>query len=182
MKNVLIFFFVLLWMPFEGQSQTNLRLIKALSVEGPTGSEPSGLILYRDELFAVSDKHSNTIFKIILQENKASLIPAIEFQAPPLPRIKRLDLEGITCDPDGNFYLASEEASRILQVSSDGKKADWITPNLQPYGIKNDLLKVKNAALEGIAYIAPNHFLVCAERHQRGILEIFSDPLKIALF
>ncbi|MBD3288517.1 hypothetical protein GF337_06895, partial [candidate division KSB1 bacterium] len=44
-----------------------LKLVQAYPVEGPPNIQPSGLTIWQDTLVTVSDKHDDTIFKIILK-------------------------------------------------------------------------------------------------------------------
>jgi hypothetical protein len=153
------------------------RLIKALPVEGHPACEPSGLIIFQERLFAVSDHHDDLIFEILIEDDRAVFTPFLEFRAPPLPATPRLDFEGITCDDEGNFYLVSERALRILRVERDGSRSRWITPSLKQYGEKSGLFTITNGGLEGIAFVGPGHFFLCAERQARGILKVFTEPL-----
>lgn len=150
-----------------------LRLIRALPVEGPENNQPSGLTLSGDTLFTVSDKHDDTIFRIELEEDRAKLVPHLTFHAEaPDTDLKRLDFEGLTRDEDGDFYLASETAFRVMRCSADGERVEWITPDLRPYGEEVGLFQVFNANLEGIALLSPGKLLVCAERQPRGLIEV----------
>jgi hypothetical protein len=153
------------------------RLLKALPVEGQPACEPSGLIMHDGRLFAVSDHHDDLIFEILIEADRAVFRPFLEFTAPSLPNVPRLDFEGITCDNDGDFYLVSERALRILRVKADGSGSSWITPSLKEYGEKVGLFTTVNGGLEGIAFIEPGRFLLCAERSARGIVEVSTEPL-----
>jgi uncharacterized protein YjiK len=152
----------------------SLKLVRALPVQYLQNEpiEPSGLAIYNSELYTVSDDHDSLIFKLQISEDKVVLEPFVEFKAPPLKNIKKLDLEGITCDPEGNFYLCSESACQILFVSHDGKEAHWIFESLKPYGEEKGLFQVENAYLEGIALSGTNQFILCAEREPRGIIDL----------
>ena len=166
---ILIVLFLLLNNPATGEDAIlPLKLIKALPVEGPERIEPSGLTIFDGTLFTVSDKHSDTIFRIQLSDDKAVLVPYVKFDPPD----KRLDFEGITRDENGDFYLVSEKAFRILQVSKNGDNASWISPDLRPCGEDVGLFETSGAYLEGIALVGENKFAVCAERQPRGIIEV----------
>ncbi|MCK5118771.1 MAG: esterase-like activity of phytase family protein [Candidatus Latescibacteria bacterium] len=163
---------------------TPLKLIHALPVEGPENNQPSGLTIRHDTLFAVSDKHDDTIFRVALTDSIAVFVPHLKFDIPePAPR-KRLDFEGITCDAQGAFYLVSETAFRILRVSADGEQVSWITPSLRPIGEQKGLFRTRGAYLEGIALLGPDHFLVCAERQPRGLIEVDRsvEPFAVRVF
>ena len=105
---------VLLCIPSAATAQENPVLLEAISVlpvEGPESNQPSGLFVHNDTLYTVSDKHDDTIFRIELREDAAVFVPHIRFEAPKPFGVFRLDLEGITRDDDGTFYLASEGRS-----------------------------------------------------------------------
>ena len=169
---------------FSEDKITPLKLIQALPVEGPKNNQPSGLTLLGDTLFAVSDKHDDTIFRVALTDTNAVFIPHLRFElSEPVPA-KRLDFEGIACDAEGNFYLVSETAFRILRVSPDGADVSWITPSLRPVGEQEGLFRTRGAYLEGIALLSPGHFLVCAERQPRGLIEVDTsvEPYAVRAF
>lgn len=149
-----------------------LLLQRCLPLEGPENAQPSGLALRNDTLFSISDKHDTVIFRIELRDTVAALIPAIIFRVPGADENSWFDYEGITCDPAGNFYLVSESQFRILRVSGDGRTAEWITPELKSYGVEKGLFQVFNAYFEGIAWLAPNRFILAAERQPRGFVEV----------
>lgn len=164
---------------------TPLTLIRALPVDGPEDNQPSGLALFEDTLYAVSDKHGDTIYRIELMEDRAVFVPHLRFDALPLdPPVRRLDFEGITHDEEGNFYLVSETAFRILRVPADGGGAQWITPILRPSGEAAGLFQTRGANLEGVMRLGPGAFLVCAERQPRGLIEVnlHTDPPTIRAF
>jgi len=150
-----------------------MRLVQALFLDGGVGHEPSGLTMFNDTLYTISNNDDDTIFRVIVTGDRALLQPYLRFAVPPPEEnVKRIDFEGITCDPEGNFYLASESTCRILKVSPGGKEVKWITPSLRPYGRAKGMLEKKNASLEGIAWAGTGRFVACAERQARGFLEI----------
>lgn len=148
-----------------------LEVVQIVPVEGPENAQPSGLARCGDTLFTISDKHDDTIFRIELRDEKAVLVPHIQFQVEPLPDLAELDLEGIACDEAGNFYLASETAFRILKVQPDGS-TKWISPDLKPFGQEKGLFQQRNANIEGIAYAGEQRFYLTAEREPRGLLDV----------
>ena len=151
---------------------TPLKAVKVLPVEGPENNQPSGLTIFNNTLFTVSDKHDGTIFRVQLMDDTAVLVPHVQFEPSELVTEKALDLEGITCDSKGNFYIISESTFRILRVSADGKEVSWISPNLRSYGEAAGLFQTRGAYLEGITFVDENQFVVCAERQPRGIIEV----------
>ncbi|MCC5839575.1 MAG: esterase-like activity of phytase family protein [Opitutales bacterium] len=147
-----------------------LRLVRAYPVEGIGGArEPSGLTLQNGRLYAVCDKVDNTVFRIDIDNGVARMVPHIIFTPP--PGGEPLDFEGITSDEDGYFYLASETYSRILRVSPSGE-ASWHFESVEPAARKAGLLLRHNAKLEGIALLPNGNFLLAAERHPRGLIEV----------
>ncbi len=163
---------------------TPLKLIHALPVEGPENNQPSGLTIWHDTLFAVSDKHDDTIFRVALTDTSAVFVPHLTFGIPESAPGKRLDFEGIACDAQGHFYLVSESTFRILRVSADGADVSWITPSLRPVGEREGLFRTRGAYLEGIALLGPDLFLVCAERQPRGLIEVDTsvEPHAVQVF
>ncbi len=155
---------------------SELRPVAIHPIELSEGVEPSGLTILNGTLYTISDKHDDRIFRIVHDSKSAILHPAFPFQAPPLDDVSRLDFEGITADPSGNFYLVSETAHRVLRVSPQHGRTAWITPELQTRVNRIGLLSIRNAGLEGIAWLGPGHFLLVAEREPRGLIELrFAD-------
>ena len=70
---------------------TPLKLIHALPVQGPENNQPSGLTIRHDTLFAVSDKHDDTIFRVALTDSIAVFVPHLTFKIPESVPGKRLD-------------------------------------------------------------------------------------------
>ncbi|MBX7257200.1 MAG: esterase-like activity of phytase family protein [Candidatus Hydrogenedentes bacterium] len=183
MRNFSSAFLLLLAGVCTGWSQSHvkvpeLELEVAYPLEGSESTEPSGLALSNGTLFCVSDKQDSCIYKIDIENGKASLEPAIWFELPNEGPEGLADFEGIACDTDGTFYLASEKMFRVLRVSSDGKDTRWITPDLRPAGEDAGLFHTEGANFEGIAQLDPTHFFLCAERQPRGIVavDITSEP------
>ena len=178
-------FFVVLVLIFLAWNQatipeeitTPLKAVKVLWVEGPENHQPSGLTIFNNTLFSVSDKHDDTIFRVQLTDDKAVLVPHVQFKLSEPATEKVLDFEGITCDSEGNFYIVSESTFKILRVSPDGEKVSWVSPSLRSYGEKVGLFQTRGAYLEGITLVAENQFVVCAERQPRGIIEVNTDTM-----
>ena len=171
----------LLWMPGLAAAQENPVLLEAISVlpvEGPESNQPSGLFIHNDTLYTVSDKHDDTIFRIELREDAAVFVPHIRFEAPKPFGVFRLDLEGITRDDDGTFYLASEGAFAILKVDADGKQASWVTTSLRKVGASAGLFQTRGGYLEGITLMSRDRFLVTAEREPSGLIEVDMAPVQ----
>lgn len=175
MKFHIIGLFFLLLLIIKCQSGSSeiipLKLVKALPVEYSESVEPSGLTFYNGDFYTLSDDHDSIIFKLEMLEDKVVLHPHIIFEAPSLKGVDKFDFEGITCDTDGNFYLSSENAFRILKVSHDGQKVTWLFDSLKQLGEEKGLFQVPNASLEGIALINPDQFVLCAERQPRAIIK-----------
>ena len=170
-RNAMFFFTVVFLIGASARAGEllKLELHRVLPVEGPKNNQPSGLCLYKGNLYTVSDKHDNRIFRIDPGEKSARMVPALTFSP---PGKTYLDLEGVTCDERGNFYLASEKTCRIIRVSQNAATAVFLTPDLKPTGRTKGLFKVGNAMLEGITRAGPETFTLCAERQPRGILRV----------
>lgn len=171
----------LLWMPGPTSAQENPVLLEAISVlpvEGPESNQPSGLFVHNDTLFTVSDKHDDIIFRIELREDAAVFVPHVRFEVTKPFGVFRLDLEGITRDEDGSFYLASEGAFAILKVDADGKQASWVTTSLRKVGASAGLFQTRGGYLEGITLMGRDRFLVTAERQPSGLIEVDMAPVQ----
>ena len=170
-------FFVLIqfWTPESARAQSDtvlLEEIAVLPVEGPEFNQPSGLFMYNDTLYTVSDKHDDTIFRIDLKPDRAVFVPHVRFKASSSFGIFRLDFEGITRDDAGNFYLVSEGAFAILKIGADGENVSWITTNLRDVGASAGLFQARGGYLEGITLMGRDRFLVIAERQPCGLIEV----------
>jgi len=152
----------------------DLELAAAYPVECEGRYELSGLTLWRGRLFTVSDNIDDTIFEIQVESGSARLMAHLRFSAPPLDDFDKLDFEGITCDPDGNFYIACERPCRVLKVARDTSRIEWITPSLRPAAVKAGLMRKRNSSLEGVVWIDPGILIVCCERNERGLIRV--DP------
>lgn len=168
--------------PFaNGEDVIALQLLKWLPVESPANTQPSGLTMRGGSLFTVSDKHDSVIFEIKIGKEAAILSPAVVFPDAAALSGGKLDLEGITCDQEGNFYLVSEAQFRVLRVDATGKNVAWITPSLRKYGEAKGMFRVHGAYFEGITHIGANRLVLCAEREPRGIIELTLDGDKLAV-
>jgi hypothetical protein len=140
---------------------------RVLPVDGLVNFQPSGLALVDGVLYTVSDKHSDAVYRLDLEADRAVASAARPIQVPE----RHLDLEGLASDEAGGFFLVSEECTRVLHVPRDGPSV-WVTPDLRPAGQPLGLLVRYNATLEGIALLGPRHLLLAAERDARGLLEV----------
>jgi len=153
-----------------------LSLKMAYRVNGPPHLQPSGLAIWQDTLFTISDRHDSTIFFLDFQDSTVNFVPYINFKVPSVKSLGRIDFEGITVDSAGDFYLVSEALFRILKIERDTGISTWISPDLKSFGKNANLFQVRNANFEGITLLGhPNHFLLCAERQPRGLMEIKFD-------
>lgn len=155
-----------------------LELLRAYPIVAPY-SEPSGITLYQNELYFVSDNHNFDIFKIVFAKDSASIqIQKIPI-SPPKGTSKRAstDLEGITHDGKGNFYLISEELSKILCVEIATGRSFWMQSDspLEQLAAPYQLLQMQNAKIEGITLLPNGTFLLAAERSDRGLIALGRD-------
>ena len=167
---------LMLTCPFvKGDDILPLKLLKWLPVEGPANNQPSDLAIRDGTLYTVSDKHDSVIFEIKIEEEAAILRPAVVFPDAAALSDGKLDLEGITCDRAGNFYLVSEARFRVLRVDPKGKNVAWVTPSLRKHGEAKGMFRVHGAYFEGITHIGVNRLVLCAEREPRGLIELTLD-------
>ena len=154
------------------ESVEPLTLHKAYFIKGLDNAQLSGLTVYDGSLYTVSDKHDAWIYRIDFKNDAAVLRKYRQTGISAFSILNRHDFEGITHDASGNFYLISETECRIRIVPPQGHKSEWIGPVLKSRGEQAGLFQVPNAYLEGICCIAPQKFILCAERQPRGFMEV----------
>ena len=168
-----------------------LRLLSGHVVDGMRGGNLSGLAQCGNELWAVSDRDDDQIYRLDTRES-AWQAEAVHIDVPPVPdsglpwglksrvwgaafvRGGDLDFEGITCDGAGNRYVVSEGHAAVLQVPPTGP-ASWlkISPMLVREARARGLLLQFNALFEGLAInLAGDQMWLAAERQGRGLLMI----------
>ena len=160
-------------------------------VEGMRGANLSGLAQCLGELWAVSDRDDDQIYRL---DNRYAEWHAealrIDVPAPPesgLPwgvrvmgkaisplRGGDMDFEGITCDAAGTRYVVSESHAAVLQVPQTGAPS-WlkIDSALVRQARASGMLLHFNALFEGIA-VNPqgSQIWLAAERERRGLLTV----------
>ncbi|MEB0044887.1 MULTISPECIES: esterase-like activity of phytase family protein [unclassified Pseudomonas] len=168
-----------------------LRLVSEHPVDGMRGGNLSGLALCGKDLWAVSDRDDDQIYRLDTTDTvwKAE---TVRIEVPPVPdsglplglssrnwaasfvRGGDLDFEGISCDNAGNRYIVSEGHAAVLQVSPHGT-ASWlkISPMLVREARASGMLLQFNALFEGLAINpAGDEMWLAAERQSRGLLRI----------
>jgi len=168
-----------------------LRLLSEHAVDGMRGGNLSGLAQCGNELWTVSDRDDDQIYRL---DTRASTWQAetVHIDVPPVPdsglplglssrnwaasfvRGGDLDFEGITCDSAGNRYIVSEGHAAVLQVTPQGA-ASWlkISPMLVREARASGMLLQFNALFEGLAINpAGDEMWLAAERQSRGLLRI----------
>lgn len=168
-----------------------LRLLSEHPVDGMRGGNLSGLALCGKDLWTVSDRDDDQIYRL----DTASTVwqaQAVHLDVPPVPdsglpwglrsrtwaasfvRGGDLDFEGITCDSAGNRYIVSEAHAAVLQVPAEGA-ASWlkISPLLVREARASGMLLHFNALFEGLAINpAGDQLWLAAERERRGLLKV----------
>lgn len=152
------------------QAQQKLELEKALPLDGPALVQPAGLAWDGKRLLMVCAVHDDDIYAIEPQADKAAFKEAIRIRRPKDAEGKKMAWRGITVGGDGDFYLAGEQACRILRVDKSGD-GEWFGPSLLEAGAEKGLFAGGNSGLEGIAPLGGRKFLVAAAREPRGLLE-----------
>ena len=160
-------------------------------VEGMRGGNLSGLALCQGEMWAVSDRDDDQIYRLDTRYAEWQA-EALSIDVPPPPesglpwgvrmmhkavsplRGGDLDFEGISCDEAGNRYVVSETHAAVLQVPPIGEPA-WlkIDPALVRQARGSGMLLHFNALFEGIAVNPQGTQLwLAAERERRGLLAL----------
>lgn len=168
-----------------------LRLLSEHAVDGMRGGNLSGLAQCGKDLWTVSDRDDDQIYRLDTRENTWQA-EAVHIDVPAVPpsglpwglssrtwaasfvRGGDLDFEGITCDSAGNRYIVSEAHAAVLQVPPEGP-ASWlkITPMLVREARASGMLLHFNALFEGLAINpAGDKLWLAAERERRGLLLI----------
>ena len=157
-------------------------------VEGMRGGNLSGLALCQGEMWTVSDRDDDQIYRLDTRYAEWQA-EAVSIQVPPPPesglpwgvrmmhkavsplRGGNLDFEGISCDAAGNRYVVSETHAAVLQVPPIGEPL-WlkIDPALVRQARGSGMLLHFNALFEGIAVNPQGTQLwLAAERERRGL-------------
>lgn len=79
-----------------------------------------------------------------------------------------MDWEGITCNDQGDIFLASEYYFSVLKVAKDGK-LQWLGKDIFKSGYEKGLFQVFNAYIEGIVWWN-DALVLAAERDPRGMM------------
>ncbi|BCX65854.1 MULTISPECIES: esterase-like activity of phytase family protein [Pseudomonas] len=168
-----------------------LRMLSEHAVDGMRGGNLSGLAQCGKELWTVSDRDDDQIYRLETGDGTWRA-QAVGIDVPPVPdsglpwgiRVRvwaasfirggDLDFEGITCDNAGNRYVVSEAHAAVLQIPPAGP-ASWlkISPLLVREARASGLLLHFNAVFEGLAINpAGDQLWLAAEREGRGLLMI----------
>lgn len=168
---------------------SELTLVAEHAVDGMRGGNLSGLAQCGKDLWAVSDRDDDQIYRLDSSE-RVWQAETVRINVPPVPdsglpwglksrtwaasfvRGGNLDFEGITCDKAGNRYIVSEAHAAVLQVPVQGPAA-WlkISPIMVREARASGMLLHFNALFEGLA-ISPqgDQLWLAAERERRGLL------------
>jgi len=178
-------------MSVSAEPLQELRVLSGHPVDGIRGGNLSGLAMCGGELWTVSDRDDDQIYRL----NTADQVwqaEALHIDVPLVPdtglpwglrsrnwaasfvRGGDLDFEGISCDSAGNRYIVSEGHAAVLQVPISGPP-NWlkITPMMVREARASGMLLHFNAIFEGLA-ISPagDQMWLAAERQSRGLLLI----------
>lgn len=178
-------------MTVSGEPTPQLRLLSEHAVDGMRGGNLSGLAQCGKELWTVSDRDDDQIYRLDTRAN-VWRAEAVGIGVPEVPdsglpwglrsrtwaasfvRGGNLDFEGITCDRAGNRYVVSESHSAVLQIPPTGPTS-WlkISPLMVREARARGMLLRFNALFEGLA-INPegDQLWLAAERESRGLLLI----------
>ncbi|WP_152226643.1 esterase-like activity of phytase family protein [Pseudomonas sp. SCB32] len=174
-----------------------LQFVSEHPVEGMPKGNLSGLASCGGEVWAVSDREDDRIYRLLIEEQpgKAWQATAEPFVSPDVPdsglswgmrarvsvgslvRGGAMDFEGIACDQSGNRYVVSEGYAAVLLLPVAGE-ASWLPlpKSLLRQARASGLLMSYNALYEGLA-ISPDgkHLWLAAERQRRGLLRVRNE-------
>ncbi len=168
-----------------------LKLVSEHAVDGMRGGNLSGLALCGKDLWTVSDRDDEQIYRLDISA-PVWQAETVKIEVPPVPesglpwglrsrttaasfiRGGDLDFEGISCDAAGNRYIVSEAHAAVLQVPVEGAP-QWlqIAPRMVREARASGMLLHFNALFEGLA-VNPegNQIWLAAERERRGLMSI----------
>lgn len=191
MKKVLIVSLMVVCSSMAVAGEPNLEFETGYVVDGKSELQPSGLAVCDGKVIFVSDKHEGEIFQLAFGQDGVATAETwkdiTELPEPPKQKyswwmsIKRflaelfgvsggVDWEGITCDRQGNLYLASEYYFSVLKVDQAGGK-EWLIDGLYKTGHDKGLFQKDNAYIEGIS-IDRDGVLLAVEREPRGFISV----------
>ena len=169
-----------------------LKLLSEHAVDGMRGGNLSGLALCGGEMWTVSDRDDDRIYRLMPSEAPVWQAEAVGIEVPKVPdsglpwglrsrtwaasflRGGELDFEGISCDSAGNRYVVSESHAAVLYIPPTGATS-WlkIAPTMIRQARASGMLLHFNALFEGLAVSpAGDHLWLAAERERRGLLLI----------
>ncbi|WP_236181185.1 MULTISPECIES: esterase-like activity of phytase family protein [Pseudomonas] len=178
-------------MTVSAEPVQELRVLAEHPVEGMRGGNLSGLALCGNDLWSVSDRDDDQIYRLDTRD-RVWQATAVRIDPPKVPdsglpwgissrtwaasfiRGGDLDFEGISCDGAGNRYIVSEAHAAVLQVPPQGPSA-WlkISPMMVREARASGMLLQFNALFEGLAINpAGDQMWLAAERQSRGLLLI----------
>lgn len=178
-------------MTVSAEPAQELRVLAEHPVEGMRGGNLSGLALCGNDLWTVSDRDDDQIYRLDIRD-RVWQATAVRIDPPKVPdsglpwgissrtwaasfvRGGDLDFEGITCDSAGNRYIVSEAHAAVLQVPPQGPPS-WlkISPMMVREARASGMLLQFNAIFEGLAINpAGDQMWLAAERQSRGLLLI----------
>ncbi|TEA61877.1 MULTISPECIES: esterase-like activity of phytase family protein [Pseudomonas] len=178
-------------MTVSAEPAQELRVLAEHPVEGMRGGNLSGLALCGNDLWTVSDRDDDQIYRLDIRD-RVWQATAVRIDPPKVPdsglpwgissrtwaasfiRGGDLDFEGISCDSAGNRYIVSEAHAAVLQVPPQGPSS-WlkISPMMVREARASGMLLQFNAIFEGLAINpAGDQMWLAAERQSRGLLLI----------
>lgn len=165
-----------------------LKLAGEYPLAGMPSGNLSGLAWCGETLWGVSDRDDDRLYRLT-REDGLLQAEAQTFAAPPPPasalpwgmrmrnwaagllRGGKHDFEGLSCDAQGNRYLASETHAAVLQVTPAGD-AQWLNlpSSLVRQARASGMLLHFNQGFEGIAVDPGGERLwLAAEQRRRGV-------------
>jgi len=162
-----------------------LKLEGIYPVNKSEGLDLSGLVYCSGKLLTISDKHSETIYRLDKDANDYKVNIELEIDIPEVKEQKyqfpnnilyylynlfdsdNYDWEGITCN-QSTILLVSERHTKLLSVEPGF--IEWI--DIDTSSVENaGLLETYNAFIEGVT-IDEEYYYLSVERQPRGIVRV----------
>ena len=161
----------------------SLQFVAEHPVEGMPSGNLSGLALCGNEMWTVSDRDDDRIYRLLIDEapGKAWQATAEPFVVPGAPesglswgtrarvavggllRGGAMDFEGISCDQAGNRYVVSEGYAAVLLLPAVGEPS-WLPPAQR---------LARHAPLQARAALLRRHVAPAGEAPVRGLQRLF---------
>ena len=119
-------------------------------------AEPSDLVVRNHKLYTVSDRHSR-IYQI---DDDGDVRSSLD--------VEGTDLEALTVDADGHFYVADESRAKVWRLTAHGDRAEAFDVDTTD----------GNSGIEGPAFDDKGNLLVAKEKNPATIIVLDGDGVE----